>query len=169
MFEELYENPKLIKPTAELPLFGSNNASYKKLFLRLEEFWEGLLSDRTNLLVDSKLLSYLYEALAMFCSSKIRTLRAVAAEVANSLVTAIIRSNVVADGGEKGRQAKKFVYDLYHRVLKGRLRDIDLSIRKRFLHCLTTILGGLSREFLTVGELEEVFLNFLTDRTKDDR
>ena len=90
VFDSLYEDPKLIKAVSELPLSGHNHSAYKKMFLRLEELWEAILSDRTNLLVDSKLLGYLFEALTLFCSNKIRTIRAISAEVVNSLVNAII-------------------------------------------------------------------------------
>jgi hypothetical protein len=169
VFGDLYKNRKLLKPATELPLFGQNHSAYKKLFIRLEEFWESLLSNRTNLVVDSKLLGYLFEALALFCSNRIRLIRTISAEIVNSLTTAIIESKVIMEGDEKGRLAKKFLYDLYHKILKVRLRDVDLNIRLRFLHCLTVILGGLSNEFLTVGELEEVFMSLLKNKDPDDR
>jgi len=101
VFIEFYENPKLIKPTSELPLSGHNHLAYKKLFLRLEEFWEALLGSRTNLIVDSKLLSYLFDVLAIFCNSKIRSIRAVAVEIVNRLVTATVGTKVTAEVSER--------------------------------------------------------------------
>lgn len=107
--------------------------------------------------------------MSLFCLNKIRAIRAIAAQIIGTMVVAITEWKPTSESSEKSRQVRKFTYDLYHKILKERLKEVDVNIRQKLVQSLTSILGAMSREFLTVGELEDVFLGLMRDKLPEDR
>lgn len=59
IFERLYDEPEALEQIEELPLIDKNTKDHRKLNVNLKEFWELLFSNKTEIVADSKLLSFL--------------------------------------------------------------------------------------------------------------